>query len=1092
MAGWWGFSVPTPITRLLILCLLTSTFASAAVLTVQNQVAGPTPQVMAYNLGHFQPGSNTADWWRYSRVSGGRIFLAPSHFNVTGSARPGEDAVVDQATFLARREAVRADPLNLDHINWPLIETRFNTNLQGNNRIRPRYALEEIHRRGGVILAQMSLGAFGFPIADEDDWAGKWVAWRTYYSVAFYLAREFDVERFASHNEPNHPNTFIDTAPWLMRKRLAADAVQSALADVNALYGKWLRPRFHAPVTAGTTGVAFDDYGQPALAGIDVDFLGDRRPGYQSFQLYSYQAYNSNLDNLTAGYHAVRAGIAAHLPSGVAPLPLAVSEFNVHTGADYDTRPESSDTLSKALRFGAQAVRYTALGVDELYAFKFGMTQTSVGSVFPVQKNGMLFSDNLHPPYNHGAMSRSAEVYRLFLKGFAPGRQLLAHQLSGAGAGGLQVLVSHDPAGRFYHVFSVNESGGSVPLEIDLSALAPPEGNVAVIEDVSAFRTGVVRSLETVTNGRLLPGNQPDGTVWLITLPADPQRVDDGSRLFSVPARLTGMVRDGAHAHANFAQAPLVYARNDPESADERAAVFLRFDLPPDWHPDDLLLGLLSVRVGPLVSNPEGAHAHLYGLDQPPPDAAQLTWHGAPNLRQGAAAGNLIRDGVVTGAGETAHILGQLAATSPVVRRVDVTDYLVRQSDGTASFLIAQDPRWNVDIRVTTLPESWDDLPTGDTQASGLRVFDAAAVATPEDAPRLILIRRPKPVQTFDAWVRQFDLNDGLLAESFDYPDGPLAGRGGWARGPNSDATAEHLVVADGAVRFDWTTAIALNNVVRRLWPEELTVTDDWVFATFDLHVLEPPETASAARPGFLSFGDGSGNQQRGLVGIRAGTPPGTYQLGISSRLQTGEHFRYAPLHLPVGVPETVTLGFHAGTEETALWIHSVRAVGPPVLRVGGEGVNNGLRRVNLRLHNTDGGGGTTRLGVFTVGQLDVTTVNPALVGPEADPVGDGLPNLLKFALGLDPGLPVGAAGNRAPWIVAEPPAAGFYFTRNDLAGGVRLTVETSPDLHEWQTREAPTEQVGFGRVQTHRVPLEETVEGGRLFLRVRATTALE
>jgi len=1061
--------------------------ALAAVVTVQKQAVSPTPEVAAYNLGHFFPGSNTADWWRYSRVSGARIFLAPSHFNVSGTVRPGEDTVVDQASFLARRAALRANPLSEDFVNWPVIEARFNRKLQGNNSIVPQHALETIRRHGGTILAQMTLGPNTFPVANDDDWAGKWIAWRTYYSVAFYLAREFDVERFSSHNEPNHPNTLIDPESWLMRKRLASDAAQAALNDVNRLYGKWLRLRFMAPVTATGSGDAFENYGRPALENIGVDFLGNRPAGYQSFHVYSYHNYNSSLSGLSSTFQDVRAGMAGALPSGVAPLPIALTEYNFSNGANYDARPESSNTLSSALRFAAQTSRHAALGAGELYAFKFGMTAMSESSNFPVQKNGMLFCDNHHEPHHYGTMSRSAEAYRLYLKGFAPGRQLLAHTVTGTGSANLEVLVSFDPVTNFYHIFSVNE-GGAVPMEIDVSRLAVPDGNHAIVEDVSQFRTGLVRSVEVVRNGRINAGNQPSNTVWLVSIPADPQRTtDSGTPLLGVPAVAESMVRDGALAHSNQGSSSVLVARNDPATPDGRSAAFLQFDLPADWHPDDIILALLAIQVSPDTANATSnvaVHAHLYGLDNHQWDASTLTWQNAPNLLKDQPAGNLIRNRVVTGAGETAHILAQLTATNTVVRRVDVTDYLIRQTGGQASFLITQDPRWDVDIEVSEIPASWDDLVPGDTQAAGLRIYTSRAVASPAEAPQLIIIRRPAPMQSFNQWVRQFGLNRDIAADSFDYADAPLAGQGNWVRGPNSDNPSNHLTVVDGTVRFDWTTPTPLNNVVRLLWAESNTVFDDWIYATFDLRVLQPPQSATNLRPGFLSFGNSNGNEQRGLVGLRPGAQPGTFRLGISSRGQSEEAFHYVAADLSPGTNYTVTLGFDAATEETALWIDQLDKAGP-LLRIAGEGTNSGIRRVNLRLDNRDGAEGTTNLGIFTLDNLAIRAVNPALIGAGANPSGDGLPNLLKFALGLDPRRPAGAS---APRIVMENGQPAFHYSRNYLGEDIELVVEASSNLHDWAPYAESPELVAVDRPQRLRLPLFPSLQGPAKFLRVRAT----
>ena len=726
----------------LIALMVLSVRTFAAEITISSNVVGPTPQVLAYNMGHFYPGSNAADWWRYARASGARIFLSPAHIHVEGTERPGDADVIDETSFLARRAALRSDPLNTDFINWPVVLERFNTELTGNNRIVPHYALGKIRAMGGDILAQMTLSEGGFPIADENDWAGKWAAWRTYYTAAFYLAREFDVERFASHNEPNHPHMRIARGPWLMRLRLAADAVQQALADVNRIYGKNLVPRFNAPVTAGSTGVSFNNYGRPAVESIQKDFLGASPTGFQLFQQYAYQRYNLSPDRFARDFLHLRRAVNDVTPAGITPLPFAITEYNVHTGARYDSMPESSHTLSKAVQFGGITAALAQSGMEELYAFKFGMTEYPRTRNFPIQKNGMAFSDNNHAPYNYGTMGRSAEVYRLFNKGFAPGRQMLAHSATGDGAADLRVLVSRDSATGFHYIFSVNESPKSVPVEINLSALYIPEGNHAIIEDVSQWHKGTIRSIEQITDGKIVPGNQPSQSVWLISIPGQPQATIGDSRMLTIPVSKDVMVRDGVHAGTNFGAEDNAYARHDDTSANERSAIFLQFDLGADIDLADVQLAILALPLAARNGGSETIHAHLYGLDSHDWEENSLTWRNAPNLRQDVPLGREIRHSVVQGAGETAYILGQLTASGGyTLRQIDVTDYLRTQTGSKASFLIAQEPRWDVDINVTEMPASWNDLATGDLQPDALALRTREAAANKTQAAHLILIR---------------------------------------------------------------------------------------------------------------------------------------------------------------------------------------------------------------------------------------------------------------------------------------------------------------------------------------------------------------
>ena len=73
------------------------------------------------------------------------------------------------------------------------------------------------------------------PAGTAAGWADRWEQWQHFYAQAFYLARYFDVHRFQMYNEPNHSSNSIVQHQYIERLRLASDAVQSAVADVNVL-----------------------------------------------------------------------------------------------------------------------------------------------------------------------------------------------------------------------------------------------------------------------------------------------------------------------------------------------------------------------------------------------------------------------------------------------------------------------------------------------------------------------------------------------------------------------------------------------------------------------------------------------------------------------------------------------------------------------------------------------------------------------------------------------------------------------------------------------------------------------------------------
>lgn len=427
---------------------------------------------------------------------------------------------------------------------------------------------------------------------------------------------------------------------------------------------------------------------------------------------YAYHQYNATASGYFQTSSGMQTSIAADM-TGETPFPLCLTEFNVHNAFTFDSMPDTLDYPAKYARFGAIVCELAKSGLDEMYCFKFSRTEDPEAT-YGVKKNGMHYVDNDNAPNSHGGVTKAGEAYRLFIKGIAPGRVMKDYTRASDGSiDALDLRASYDAVSKKYFLFSVNESSNTIPITVDTSAWNIPTNNRVLLEEVSESRHGSGRTLGSVTadktlfDGSVNLWQQPANTVWLWTIPSKAQQAEE-----TVLVAEDTMVKDGSNAGTNYGSATSLVVRNDPSNNANRSAAFFKFNLPPIYLPD-IQIATLCLRTR---ANPSGtAQGYVYGMDHNTWSEGTLTWTNAPNLKKGKVAGNKIANRVIDGEGTTAHILGQLVATSstPSEKIIDVTEYLRSQPNRVPSFLITQDPRWDV-----TLPS----LAVGDTQPSALEI----------------------------------------------------------------------------------------------------------------------------------------------------------------------------------------------------------------------------------------------------------------------------------------------------------------------------------------------------------------------------------
>jgi hypothetical protein len=326
--------------------------ATTGTVNVSQTQVGVTPLYVGYNQGHYRTGGNTSAWVDYAGVNAFRVWAAPGDYT-PGSAATAGDNITSLSLFEQKKAAVSSGNPETNGV-IPLSEylAKFPNTQAGRNQVNLNTLLQDLKDRDITPVMQISRA---LPKGDTGgNWSNNWDQWQHFYAMAYLCAKNYGVERYMTYNEPDQSSTNAKRTPaeWVAGMKLAADAVRTAIADVNRVYGTHYVADISGPTKIGgadssstwTPGAGFNDFGEGALETNRTDYAG-RAINYDIFNTYDLHRYNDSTagNAFIADIQTLNTKIPQYNASGQL-MPITYSEYNRQNSSSFAGSTNSLDT----------------------------------------------------------------------------------------------------------------------------------------------------------------------------------------------------------------------------------------------------------------------------------------------------------------------------------------------------------------------------------------------------------------------------------------------------------------------------------------------------------------------------------------------------------------------------------------------------------------------------------------------------------------------------------------------------------------------------------------------------------------------------
>jgi hypothetical protein len=627
------------------------------------------------------------------------------------------DGVKTLAAFKTACDAIRKEPMRQatssdNFIDWNSFNAEFNYQVA-----------EDMKRLKSLgIKAMICNTVFVSDTPITDQWTNIFKYWKSWYSMVYYLASNYDITMYEFRNEPS---MWVSYETWESHWLIAADAMRKAMEDVNKNFGKNLPVYCLGPTSPGVwwdynlNDPAVDPHGWDSKSWLKVkyDVFGNYNVNNPwNYGMYDFHRYTWSGEAVESDILEARNSLANARNDSHSTIPIVITEINTSTGANFTSKLKDTEDLLYGIGM-AQIMQATACNGGNGLGNEGGFFQFKIGapvSTTPAEgiQNRVCYLSN-QSPNNYGGITRGGACFQLYAKHFRDSKQIVPFDVIAGIDPKNRTIAALDEEKQQYYIYGSTLLETVDNIEIDLNALDVNAGTQVTIQRVDAFNTGQITEVLTLNTTKKLSLTVSGMNAYLVTVP---KANSAATKAIIYPTDDTMLSVADKLIHGAEVTMNVSINSTNP---DLRKAAFVRFKLTNTDKQNRILLKLSGRNIG--IEPDKREILHIYAVSNKEWSQSSLKdWTSGPGVGKyfitstsmGTATGLGdmidIEDnyaGFTSGKGKGLGIYGKFLgavsffSTNYKSNYLDVTDYVKSVSTGSnadVTFVISSIVRYNV------------------------------------------------------------------------------------------------------------------------------------------------------------------------------------------------------------------------------------------------------------------------------------------------------------------------------------------------------------------------------------------------------------